>query len=200
MSAQLDFLFAMHERLRAKIAGEVAALDSRCERLRGELAECEQERAALDRKLLALLETEAMYRADLAPDAGDGELVATPQLSASGGQIRARVGPKRYLMLAVLRTMAAPMIAEDVADKTGIELRRVRAQLNSDVDNGVVEIEGGAYRLTATGADLLARNESYKNSRGEPLPKRESAAADSDTSDAEISGYDNEDGLTDFRE
>src|SRR3954453_14658530 len=109
MPAQLDLLFAMHERLRAKLEGEVAAIDMRCTQLRDMLAECDRERVTVERKLSALRETEEIYRADLMEPApavsvsGAGEMVVSPQLAGSGGQLRARVGPKRYLMLTALR-------------------------------------------------------------------------------------------------
>src|SRR4051794_7929783 len=129
MTSQLDFLLDMHERLRAKIADEEVELDARCAQLRGELDKCEQERGALAKRLWALEETERLYRADLGLQAHDSPpsgMVVTPHLSGSGGQLRARIGPKRYLMLAALRDFGA-LAPESVTNRTGIEPRRVKA-------------------------------------------------------------------------
>lgn len=84
-------------------------------------------------------------------------------------QVRARIGPQRFLMLDAINTMTHLRI-EDIITLTRLPYRRIKDQMVSDVRAGMVFQSGDLYSLTSSGMDLLTRYKAYKRAHGQTLP------------------------------
>jgi hypothetical protein len=119
------------------------------ERCEGELKRAEEDRGTLDR-------AEALYRGWLManqdsltpPSRPPMVFPAEPPTAAPEEKPRppkARIGPQRYHMLKTLREVA-PLSADEVAASVGLPARRVRYQLASDLDKGLLSLSLGRLR------------------------------------------------------
>ena len=188
-----DLTQALLHRLDAR-ALKVSAREAEC---RQWLEECLAERQDIDRERRVLLEAEKIYRREidaglemrlLFPDASrprgvavfdiDDSAEAATSVSPVGAEppklLKARIGPQRYRMLHALRQVRPTgLLAQDIASRTGFTFRRVKDQMLADQELGVVAAESfdpNAFKITDIGLDLLERFETYKRTRGEPLP------------------------------
>lgn len=186
----LDGLLRVHERIRADLRTQLDGLIKHEAELRAQLERCVVTRAQIEQREKALDATEAMYREMLsrsgAPDAitSDRDESGFQNLRpAETSKLRARIGPQRYQMHIALREFG-PLSQEQIADLTGFTMKRIRDQMVSDMDAGVVSCEVDKYRLTASGLDLLTRFEAYKRQRGERLPSLGERVNEADDSGA----------------
>lgn len=178
----LESLGELHQATRSALDSEIARLMERRTALRAQVEECEAsiQRAETDRA--SLDRAEELYRDWLSSyesqtkGASSAEAV---QAVRKNKPPKARVGPQRYHMLNTLRELGR-MSADHVAEITGLQARRVRHQLGSDLDKGVVASVAEGYELTGQGADLLNRFEASRRARGVALPTLEEALAESE--------------------
>jgi len=182
----LDRLLAENRRERAKLDARAAAVDAR---ERDFVAGCEAERREIDDERAALEKVERIYRRDYVPSLDETEIFEDPSsdtltdsiqsrlphfasqaMSEQGTKPKARIGDKRYRMFHALRKCGSAGL-EDLVHNTGEDIKRIKAQMSSDVTDGfVVRGDSGSYTLTKSGTDLLDRFEAYRRAKGEDLP------------------------------
>lgn len=127
---------------------------------------------------------------DLANGASDqsfpiDQIIARDEAEPSKrGQPRARIGGQRYRILNSLRTLEE-MDRQEIAELTGLDRRRIKDQVSSDLAIGVVSEIDGKVRLTDLGLDLLNRFEASKKARGLPLPPLEGPITEDDREEAD---------------
>lgn len=183
MSDHDDILLDSHWRRLQELRCERADVDVRQVEA---LKVFDAERSAIDTKILAIEQAlsilqsafgqPAMSRRPNIPD----EMITLAAVLSPSRSKRARIGPQRYRMFHALRRSQVGMSADQVASVTGVDLKRVREQLSSDVSQGLAaEIEGG-FQLTPAGHDLLDRFENYKRSKGQPLPSTQGPLKEGD--------------------
>jgi len=107
------------------------------------------------------------------------ETESAPPTHLVSRKSRARIGPQRYRMLALLRSESRPLDEADIASRTGLGIKRVRDQIRADLPDRIIAISEGlfggvaGYEITPDGLDLMARFEAYKKAKGQPLPSLE---------------------------
>lgn len=187
MPLDLDALTELNRPVREELGRREALAAEREAQARREVEDCERERSqvAVDRSALDRVEELHRQLSGSRP-AGEGErevgsgLTPSPDSDLKAKPLRARVGPQRYLMLVAIRDRGSAS-PEEVAEVTGLQLRRVRDQLSDDREKGFVAIvDDGGLALTARGVEQLAVFEAAKASRGERLPTFEDAVAEAD--------------------
>jgi hypothetical protein len=97
---------------------------------------------------------------------------------------RARIGPQRYLILIDVQ-QNGPTTAEEIATRTELPIKRVKDQIRSDINDGVLdevivqtgEPIGGTskVRLSNFGGDLLGRFIAYRKNNNMVLPTKADA-------------------------
>ena len=191
MSLDFDQLLSVNSQVREQMSAR--------EELRASLDECGAALLKLATERAALDTAEQIYRGYFGSAAGQRTLnVGTPSQSAApmpakddqSGQLRARIGPQRYLMFEGMDVFGSLSI-EKMAQITKLSAKRIKDQMNSDTANGFVAEVEGDYSLTARGQELLEKFVNYKKSRGEQLPTAESAppsSEDDDAATASVSG------------
>lgn len=192
MPLDLDQLLLVNAQVREQMAVREARLREREGELRASLDECEAALSKLASERAALDTVEQIYRGHFSGGSGQRGLnISTPAHPAApmsakedqSGQLRARIGPQRYLMFEGMDVFGSLSI-EKMAQITKLSAKRIKDQMNSDVTNGFVAEAEGEYSLTARGQELLEKFVNYKKSRGEQLPTADSAPPLSDDDDA----------------
>lgn len=191
--ASLDQLLSAHQRVRADLLKQVAALNAHEASLRAELETCVTRRSSYEDQIRALDTTESLYRKMLGQQV---PYVAEPQVivhDADSRQVvaslpanfpkppRARIGPQRYQMFIALRDLG-PLTRSEIATKTNLSEKRVREQMLSDAQAGFVSerLIDEKLSLSPAGTSLLERFEAYKRSKGIRLAQLGEAADDAD--------------------
>jgi hypothetical protein len=173
----------------ATIAAREKQLETQEKELLNALAGIEAERRALADDRAAIEKAERVKTKILAGWTGpplsnqmDDERVdnflRTPSLANPLGQARARIGDKRYDILATLRE-AGPLLLSEIVARTGQDAGRIKEQFKRDIPvhvqrktlttDGRVQMK---FQLTPVGFELLDRFEACRMSRGAPLPHR----------------------------
>ena len=191
----LTSLFDLHAQIEEGLNARLAEIVAQEAEAQGIISRCFEQRQQLDRERAALKDAERIYRdafgagdnafslsgrvsvplyGATSHTAGSGIAPANPnggtdQIGALSKQVRARIGPQRFLMLDAISTMTALNLSE-IATLTKLNLRRVKDQMTSDQKLGVVAQSGEDYSLTIAGMELLERYKAYKRSHGQPLP------------------------------
>lgn len=83
---------------------------------------------------------------------------------------KARIGAKRYRMFYWLRECSDGLDEDALAEKTGLPSKLIRDQMSADRKDGFVELSDDQFIITDAGLDLLERFETYRRSKGLPLP------------------------------
>lgn len=185
----LDQLLEGHRILLAALDERAAQVNERATRAREALAACDVEYHEIEQQRQAILTTDRLCRARFVPREEHGAPRVLPDLRVIGptaeasAKPRARVGPQRYRMLALLRRRyrsGESLALPEIAEATSLGLRRVRDQMRSDTADGMVQEHEDRYRITPLGMDLLSRFEVYKESKGESLPPLDGPIGDDD--------------------
>ena len=175
MAINLRDLLEANRILLTELDQRDAGVDEREAKARAIIDGCEAERREIDLDRQALLTTERLYRRRFVPLDED----APAPIRAADGVMelltrqkpRARIGPQRYRVLAILRLKNVAIAPEEISATTNLTLKRVKDQLRADMAERIIGATGdGRYGLWPAGLDLLERFEHYKRSRGEPLP------------------------------
>jgi len=186
VSIDLDPLLQAHALINADLDRRQDAVAKAEERARSILASCEMERENIASARAHLQAVEMMYRQRFAPN-DEGEVAASASLTVGlvgRPKPRARVGEQRYRMLHCLRIRPGEWVSQsEIALATGLNLQRIRRQMKVDAEDGIVSEQGDQYRITPLGLDLLGRFETYKRSRGEPLPALHGPVSEEDEDD-----------------
>jgi hypothetical protein len=123
----------------------------------------------------------AMSAIDAIGTAKPAAVAAAPRTGDLVVQKRARVGPQRYFILTSLRAVG-PLSLGEIIKQTHLQERRVRDQLRSDINDGVVdEVAVGLthkFRLSKAGGELLMRFEEYRKATGKGLPTLDEARSE----------------------
>lgn len=192
MPLDLDQLLLVNSQVRGEMAAREARLREREGELRASLDECEAALLELASQRAALDTAEQIYRGHFNSASGQRALsVSGPSQSATAipakddqsGQLRARIGPQRYLMFESMDVFGSLSI-EKMGQITKLSAKRIKDQMNSDVANGFVVEAEGDYSLTVRGRELFEKFVNYKKSRGEQLPTAETVPPSSDDDDA----------------
>lgn len=184
-------MIKVREQRLARVAEDEAAARAVIER-------CSEDRKRIGGELGALYQVVGLIQADLkaldaertapAPDTVPRpDLTLVPPSDGAADdepRLKARIGDQRYLMLSALRIADSPS-AEALASETGLNPRRVKDQMATDVENGVVAVSGERLRITPKGLDLLDRFESYKRRKGQKLPSLDDARRGDDRDEAD---------------
>ena len=75
---------------------------------------------------------------------------------------------------------------EASAAQTRLSIKRVRDQLRSDVSDGFIVEAHGVYGSRASGLALMDKYETYKRSKGEPLPSLDDPPGEDDVDDPDV--------------
>lgn len=201
MTTALDALREANQAVLAQLAERERELSTRERALTDELTAIENARRALsaDRETLQkaqAIQTRMLSGVQIMPPV---LTVMAAETKPDGGQMRARIGPQRYAMLAALRDNG-PLTIEQIAAETGLSTARIREQMRADhpiyVCAGPVAASDPALQglvLTVAGMSLLVRFENYRRAQGKPLPtlgdpddsNDDDAKGDADAGDAE---------------
>jgi DNA-binding MarR family transcriptional regulator len=120
---------------------------------------------------------------------GPGPLPPPPQSDANRAKTRARIGPQRYLILIDIH-QNGPTTTEEIAGRTELSIKRVKDQVRSDINDGVLdEVEvstghpGGVakLRLSNSGGELLRRFVEYRTMNNKLLPTKAEALGQHET-------------------
>ena len=206
---RLSPLLDLHAQLLAELEERFCTVKAREAEAKKVLADCAKEIVHIERERDALKQAEQIYRqafsvASEAPEPypygafaseptdgegkSDSALIAALRAveEAHVSRPRARIGPKRYVMLELLEIFG-PLSDDDLIHATKLSGRRVRAQMTSDTQLGVVSINDDAkFQLTAVGKDLLDRFRAYKRARNERLPSLEQILLHTESDDDSI--------------
>ena len=203
----LDQLLGLHAEIEQGLDAQLASISFQEAEAHRLIAQCFEDRQRIDRKRAGLKDAERIYRdafgsssnfaqadrAQSVPRLPPARPVllddSAPSLLGDAQalhqkQVRARIGPQRFLMLDALSTMTQ-LCLEDMAALTRLPYRRVKDQMVSDVRSGMVGQSGDLYILTSAGMDLLSRYKAYKRAHGQPLPTADDPQSDDDRDDAE---------------
>ena len=189
----LRVLLEANEFLRAENRRRQELVGVREAKARAHLADCESERREWAAEMETIEAADQLYRRRIAPQlpSGDDEdqprLAVAPQLEAPiRQQARARIGPQRYFILSCLRGSHQFVPVEAIADQTRLSIKRVRDQLRSDVSDGFIVEAHGVYGIRASGLALMDKYETYKRSKGEPLPSLDDPPGEDDVDDPDV--------------
>jgi len=113
-----------------------------------------------------------------------GPQPSPPSWVTNRSKTRARIGPQRFFILTDIRENG-PTGIEKISERTGLSLKRVKDQVRSDINEGMLDEvpvftdqpAGGAsmLRLSNAGGDLLRRFIEYRNANNQALPTKEEA-------------------------
>jgi hypothetical protein len=190
--AELDAILEFHRSIRSALDAQEATVAEREAAAQKTLAECRMERQKIESERATLDSAEKLYIRASGKEP-EVHLVRVNMLAGfevasaetrSIGQERARVGPQRYAMLVVLRDMREDRSLEDIAGPTGLSIKRIRGQMNTEVERGTVTERDGRYTITDSGRELLIRFAEYRRERGIPLPTLADVATE-DTDEGE---------------
>lgn len=207
MANALDQLLDLHLEIEHDLDGQLASIATREADAQRIVAQCFEERQRIDRERAGLKEAERIYRdafgsSGNVPRPEKAHTVPYPPAARTVGQegpfktllgnaqaldqrqVRARIGPQRFLMLDAVSTMTQ-LCLEDMSTLTRLPYRRVKDQMVSDLRAGMVMQSGDLYSLTSAGMDLLARFKAYKRAHGQPLPTADEMHGEDDRDDAE---------------
>lgn len=202
-----DKLLGLHAEIEHDLDGQLASITAREAEAQRIVAQCFEERQRIDRERAGLKEAERIYRdafgsssnasqPDRAQSVPRAPAVRSVLLDDSAPsllgdaqtlhqkQVRARIGPQRFLMFDAISTMTQLRL-EDLSTLTKLPYRRIKDQMVSDVRSGMVMQSGDLYSLTSGGMDLLSRFKVYKRAHGQPLPTADDIHGDDDRDDAE---------------
>jgi hypothetical protein len=118
-----------------------------------------------------------------------GPFPPPPNAEMARSKMRARIGPQRYLILIDIQEHG-PTTVEEVSERTGLTLKRVKDQVRSDISDGVLDEVSQStnftwgnssnsivsmLRLSNAGGDLLSRFVEYRAANNQALPTKEEA-------------------------
>lgn len=207
MANAFDKLLNLHAEIELDLDGQLMSITAREAEAQRIVAQCFEDRQRIDRERAGLKEAERIYRdafgsssnasqADRAQSVPRASVVrpvllyeSAPSLLGDAQtlhqkQVRARIGPQRFLMMDAISTMVH-LNLESIATLTKLPYRRVKDQMVSDVRTGMVLQSDDLYSLTSAGMDLLSRFKAYKRAHGQPLPTADDIHGDDDRDDAE---------------
>lgn len=165
---------------------QVAARHSEAERI---LEECSEEFERIEAQRINLDEVEKIHLSlieNQEPTVVTGTFGPPASIETPERKRRARLGPQRYLIFAILSLMGSAS-EEHICHTTKLQGKRVREQLKSDISEGLIKIVPSNsddnpfvnyYDLTEDGRDLLERFEAYKKLKDEDLPTIEDIKED----------------------
>lgn len=175
-----DYLSVLNRTLRV-LDEEQEGIDLEIGNLARLLEASEDKRRNVDSRRAMFKQAEAIYRQALGEpmlmDTGTGNspVDTGTQTSALEGAIkpltqpRARIGVQRYRILHALRE-SGELDRAEISNITGLDRRRVKDQVVSDSDIGVVSMRDAKVSLTDLGLSLLGRFEASRTARGLALP------------------------------
>jgi len=178
MTSPLESARSAHRLALEGIAAKEEELVARERRIHDELTAIENERRSLAADKETLLRAEAIYARHLGGTAPVAPLAEGEGAADTSGedrpprQTRARIGDKRYAMLAAIRERG-PISVVRLAIQTKLNTSRIKEQLAADIPLYVEEVrenDSKRYVLTEAGEDLLRRFETYRRENGKPLP------------------------------
>jgi hypothetical protein len=207
-SIDADAIEALNDGLLAELDRAIAAIKGREAEAHRALSVCAAERLAIEDRRKTILQVKALQLAYLnravgsalpppppppppvAPPVDSGGPAKSlppppvpPPPSDHRTKTRARIGPQRYFILTDIHRNG-PTTIEKINERTGLSLKRIKDQVRSDINDGVLDEvmtdtdqPGGVpmLRLSKAGGDLLHRFIEYRKANNLALPTREEA-------------------------